>query len=254
MKLFTKGLVLGLVLALGGEVLAQQWDRINGSMQVRSSTTTPLVIIDQVGTGKILSLRDNGTEVSAITGAGFILSSAGSLLRFPNGTKLGDSIGDGVALFTNAAGLDFSRLQFGGTTSSFPSLKRQSAQLNVRLADDSADAAMTASIFQASTALVGPGTVADSGAIRLANATGVTTRNNANSANFTLISSNSFDQLVLAGGSTDIQWGRALVALGGGAAPTLGTIGGSGPATAAQNTWLRMIDSTGAAFWVPVWK
>lgn len=46
----------------------------------------------------------------------------------------------------------------------------------------------------------------------------------------------------------------ALVALGGGAAPTFGTIGGSGPATAAQNTWLLMKDSTGASFWVPAWK
>lgn len=52
----------------------------------------------------------------------------------------------------------------------------------------------------------------------------------------------------------DIQWGRPLVALGGGAAPTLGTIGGTGPATAAQNTWMRLLDSTGAAFWVPAWK
>lgn len=54
--------------------------------------------------------------------------------------------------------------------------------------------------------------------------------------------------------SGDIQWGKALVALGGGAAPTLGTIGGSGPATAAQNTWLRLLDSAGNACWVPVWK
>lgn len=52
----------------------------------------------------------------------------------------------------------------------------------------------------------------------------------------------------------DIKWGKPLVALGGGAAPTLGTIGGSGPATAAQNSWLRMLDSTGASVWVPVWK
>lgn len=53
---------------------------------------------------------------------------------------------------------------------------------------------------------------------------------------------------------TDIKWGKALVALGGGAAPTLGTIGGGGPATAAQNSWMRVLDSAGAAFWVPVWK
>lgn len=48
--------------------------------------------------------------------------------------------------------------------------------------------------------------------------------------------------------------GDKLVALGGGAAPTLGTIGGLGPAAAAQNSWVRMTDSTGAAVWVPAWK
>jgi hypothetical protein len=53
---------------------------------------------------------------------------------------------------------------------------------------------------------------------------------------------------------SDIVWGRPLVALGGGAAPTFGTIGGTGPATAAQNTWMRVVDSTGVAFFVPAWK
>jgi hypothetical protein len=62
----------------------------------------------------------------------------------------------------------------------------------------------------------------------------------------------STDLLLTPGG--DIKWGKALVALGGGAAPTLGTIGGSGPATAGQNSWLRMLDSTGASMWIPVWK
>ena len=64
------------------------------------------------------------------------------------------------------------------------------------------------------------------------------------------------DQIVLATTSTtvDIRWNRALIALGGGSAATLGTIGGSGPATAGQNTWMRVMDSAGAAFWVPAWK
>lgn len=42
------------------------------------------------------------------------------------------------------------------------------------------------------------------------------------------------------------------VALGGGAAPTLGTIGGAGPAAAAQNEWLRIDTQNGVRF-VPVW-
>lgn len=42
------------------------------------------------------------------------------------------------------------------------------------------------------------------------------------------------------------------VALGGGAAPTLGTIGGSGPGTQAQAQWL-VIDIGGTPHFVPVW-
>ncbi len=47
---------------------------------------------------------------------------------------------DGIVTLRNAANNDFYRLQFGGTTSSFPSIQRSSAGLIVRLADDSADA------------------------------------------------------------------------------------------------------------------
>lgn len=46
----------------------------------------------------------------------------------------------------------------------------------------------------------------------------------------------------------------AIVAAGGGAAPTFTTIGGSGPATAAQNGWLKFTDSGGVACYCPVWK
>jgi len=42
-------------------------------------------------------------------------------------------------------GTDFNRLQFGGTTGSFPSLKRSGTTLISRLADDSANAPLEAS-------------------------------------------------------------------------------------------------------------
>ena len=42
-------------------------------------------------------------------------------------------------------------------------------------------------------------------------------------------------------------------ALGGGATATLGTIGGSGPGTAAQNQWLE-IEIDGVRHWIPVWQ
>ena len=68
------------------------------------------------------------------------------------------------------------------------------------------------------------------------------------------IGGTSTGNVVLGGGGGDIQWNKALVALGGGAAATLGTIGGTGPATAAQNSWMRVLDSAGAPGWSPVWK
>jgi len=46
----------------------------------------------------------------------------------------------------------------------------------------------------------------------------------------------------------------AQAALGGGAAPTFGTIGGTGPGTAAQNAWLRFRDSGGTVTFIPCWR
>lgn len=70
----------------------------------------------------------------------------------------------------------------------------------------------------------------------------------------TLITKDGSARVLLAPAGGDIRWGRPLVALGGGAAPTLGTIGGTGPTAAAQNSWMRVVDDGENVFWVPVWK
>lgn len=49
---------------------------------------------------------------------------------------------DGVLTLSNYAENDFGRLQFGGTTSSFPAIKRNSAGIDIRLADNSDYAAV----------------------------------------------------------------------------------------------------------------
>jgi hypothetical protein len=54
---------------------------------------------------------------------------------------------DGVFGLYNNAFNDFGRLQFGGTTSSFPSLKRSTTSLVARLADDSSDTEFKARHF-----------------------------------------------------------------------------------------------------------
>jgi hypothetical protein len=53
--------------------------------------------------------------------------------------------GDGVLKLTDRFETSFDRIQFGGTTSSFPALKRNGTGLDVRLADDSGYGAITAS-------------------------------------------------------------------------------------------------------------
>jgi hypothetical protein len=52
-------------------------------------------------------------------------------------------ISDGVMAITDIAGTNFNRLQFGGTTSSFPALKRSGTSLHARLADDSGFTSVT---------------------------------------------------------------------------------------------------------------
>jgi hypothetical protein len=65
-----------------------------------------------------------------------------------------ESPADGVLKLRNNGDTDFSRLQFGGTTSSFPSLKRSSATLEARLADDSNYCNFTANTITGSSQVV----------------------------------------------------------------------------------------------------
>ena len=51
---------------------------------------------------------------------------------------------DGIIMLANAADTDFTRLQFGGTTSSFPSIARSGTALQFKLADNSAFTSFTA--------------------------------------------------------------------------------------------------------------
>jgi len=73
-----------------------------------------------------------GTFISAP----YLNTDATGYLSFGNRSRI-YSDADGSMRISNAAGSDFTILQFGGTTSSFPALKRATNHLRVRLADDS---------------------------------------------------------------------------------------------------------------------
>ncbi len=86
--------------------------------------------------GDITVARNISAQASIIAGTtGLIFFNARAVFASP---------ADSVITLSNNATTDFGRLQFGGTSSSFPSIKRSSAALAFRLADDSADAGITA--------------------------------------------------------------------------------------------------------------
>lgn len=84
-----------------------------------------------------------------LTMPGGLVAAAASTISYSTRTILA-SPSDGILELTNNAVTDFGRLQLGGTTSSFPAIKRSSAALAFRLADDSADAAITSAAVTSS--------------------------------------------------------------------------------------------------------
>jgi hypothetical protein len=73
---------------------------------------------------------------SQLTVAGHIFAGQSSNIRWTSRSIM-SSTNDGIILFTGNSGTFFDRLQFGGTTSSFPAWKRSSTLFQARLADDS---------------------------------------------------------------------------------------------------------------------
>ena len=90
------------------------------------------------------------------TSTAFQAAAAGSF--YWNARSLMASPSDGVIKLSHNGLGDFNRLQFGGTTNLFPAIKRNLTALNFRLADDSADANITAAAATFSGALTVTGT------------------------------------------------------------------------------------------------
>jgi hypothetical protein len=95
------------------------------------------------GTTRAMEFQTDGVTRLTFTSTGQIQTRQGLVFQYYSATSSSHSAnlqatGDGVLRLTNNGNTDFNRLQFGGTTSSFPALKRSGATLQVRLADDSA--------------------------------------------------------------------------------------------------------------------
>lgn len=108
--------------------------------------TDPIASTNTTFTAK-WSLGADSLNVNAGT-----LTVTGGIVRVA--TASGFQLGGNATIFTPSTGVvtiynsslsGFSRLQLGGTSSSFPAIKVNGAALNFRLADDSADISVTAS-------------------------------------------------------------------------------------------------------------
>ncbi len=130
-----------------------------GSLFLATNGSTKWVI-DQ--NGHLTANVDNTYDIGAsganrpkdINAAGVIRAGGSGYFVLTGKSAISSSF-DGNILLQNNALTGFDRLQFGGTTSSFPALKRSSAILQARLADDSAFAEIDASIFLANSGSTG---------------------------------------------------------------------------------------------------
>lgn len=117
--------------------------------------------------GNIMDFRINGnTFVAGLSSTGLLtlnngitLGSATPLLWSGRGGLVSGT--DGIITLRNNANNGFGRLQFGGTTSSFSAIKLNGTSLNIRLADDSADAGLTMGAGTISGALINSGITTD---------------------------------------------------------------------------------------------
>lgn len=110
--------------------------------------TSSFPSIKRSGAGLVVRLADDsgnaGLTASNLTSTGDVVTAANSSMQFLGRSILASAV-NGNMRISNNAGSDFGLLQFGGTTSSFPSIQRSGTGLIVRLADDSANAPITAS-------------------------------------------------------------------------------------------------------------
>ena len=98
-------------------------------------TSSPNSGLALSGGGSNMLFITSGLAAGRATTAG-LFAANGLRLGFLSSTLM-SAPSDGLLLITNNALTDFNRVQYGGTTSSFPAQKRVGTTLEARLADDS---------------------------------------------------------------------------------------------------------------------
>ena len=126
-----------------------------------TSATTSLLVQNSAGS-EAFRVYDDRTAVfsnslsvpnSTISTIAIVCTSGVFAPSGGNGVKWGNNVyaissSNGILKISDNSDADFNRLQFGGTSSAYPSLKRSSTTLQARLADDSGYAPIDASLYK----------------------------------------------------------------------------------------------------------
>jgi hypothetical protein len=95
--------------------------------------------------GTSVNIGPSSASGSSLTAAAWTTASSG-VIAFNSRSRFASPANSVMTLY-NATNSDFDRLQFGGTSASFPALKRSTTNLVVRLADDSANTGLEANVL-----------------------------------------------------------------------------------------------------------
>lgn len=137
----------------GGASVLDAWQEVNATtIRPKAPYTSVLIPGD-------LEVQGDTTLADQVIATGDIYAGAAFDLGFTGRAKF-KSPADGIVTLLNAAESGFTRMQYGGTTAAFPAIKRNATALNFRLADDSADAPITAGTATFSGAVLPTGGVA----------------------------------------------------------------------------------------------
>lgn len=209
---------------------------VTGGSERWNTSTTALTIASGV------TLAAQAVTATTVTATSNVYAGAATELGW-TGRATMKSSADGIIELFNDALSGFTRLNFGGTSSSFPAIKRSSATLAFRLADDSADAAITAAgitasgngTFQGGSVTIGAASTATAGAIRLTNSAAIVARNAADSANINIIESDGSNFILVDALGQGARFGAGIILSNGATPPSNGIqFGTSAPASLAD--------------------
>jgi hypothetical protein len=149
---------------------ATNFERLNIIAQAAGSVIIGTEKGSGGGTARALEFQTDGATRFTIATNGAITCSSSlsvtSQIVFQGNANIAGNIGGGIIRLNNHLSTGFDRLQFGGGTTSFPALKRDSTVLQARLADDSGYTTMDAQLRAQGAAPATTGATGTAGDIR----------------------------------------------------------------------------------------